>query len=189
LRHQPLASFRALAIAVSLTAAASVAIAGCGVGAPNIAPVTFPPQSFGPSGASTGAAASTRAAISQALGVRRLQLRDAQVAIRPPESPLLAVASRLVVQAVVPNDPTHGFISIYEFPDAAAAAQAGSEQASYVASGPGRVQFTADTRFVIRQLGPTIVFFTWAPGGTSDARAMDIQQSLETIGVGIAVPS
>jgi hypothetical protein len=164
-------------------------LVGCGAGAPNAVPVTFPPQSFGPIGASTGAATATRAALVQALGTKHLQLRDAQVTFRPPESARLTQAPRLVVQALVPDDPNHGFISIYEFPDAASAADAGHEQASYISSGPGRVQFTADTRFVIRQLGQTIVFFTWAPGSTSDATMADIQKALETVGLGIAVPS
>ena len=189
LNRRPAAALRIPVIAVSLTIAASIVVAACGAGAPNAVPVTFPPQSFGPSGASSGAAASTRAVIVQALGGKRLQLRDAQVAVRPPESPRLAAAPRLVVQAILPNDPTHGFISIYEFPDDSAAADAGREEASYIASGPGRVQFTADARFVIRQLGPTIVFYTWSPGSTSDATNADIQQALETVGIAIAVPS
>jgi hypothetical protein len=168
--------------------AIAVVVAACGVGAPNAAPVTFPPQSFGPTGASTGAAAATRAAVVQALGTRRVQVRDSQVVYRPPESPSLTQAPRLVVQALVPDDPGHGFISIYEFPDAATATEAGREQAAYIANGPGRVQFTSDTRFALRQLGQTIVFFTWSPGSTSDAASADIQQALETIGLEIAVP-
>jgi hypothetical protein len=182
-------SFRGLGIGVWLALVVSIVIAGCGAGAPNVAPVTFPPRSFGPTGASTGAAATTRAVIAQALGVKRLQLRDAQIVVRPPESPRLVAAPRLVVQAVLPDDPTHGLISIYEFPDDSAAAEAGREEATYIASGPGRVQFTADARFVIRQLGPTIVFYTWSPGSTSDATNAAIQQALESIGIGVAVPS
>jgi hypothetical protein len=162
--------------------------AACGVGAPNAAPVTFPPQSFGPTGVSTGAASATRAALVQALGAKHMQLRDAQIVFRPPESPRLALAARLVVQAIMPKDPSHGFISIYEFPDSAAAAEAGREQATYLSSGPGRVQFTADTRFILRQLGQTIVFFTWSHGGPSDADSADIEHALETIGIGIAIP-
>ena len=174
---------------LALTLALPIVLAGCGIGAANGVPVTFPPQSFGPSGALTGAAAGTRAAIAQALGTKLLQVRDAQVAVRPPEAPRLAAAPRLVVQAILPDDPAHGFISIYEFPDASTATDAGREQADYIASGPGRVQFTNDARFVIRQLGPTIVFYWWSPASTSDARAGDVQPALESIGIGITVPS
>jgi hypothetical protein len=174
---------------LALVVALALALGGCGIGAANGAPVTFPPQSFGPSGASTSAAAATRGAIAQSLGAKRLQMRDAQVPFRPPEAPRLTAAPRLVVQAVLPDDPAHGFISIYEFPDAPTATEAGREQADYIASGPGRVQFTTDSRFVLRQLGPTIVFYSWSPGSTPDTRAGDIQQALETIGLGITVPS
>ena len=93
-----------------------------------------------------------------------------------------------MVQAILPDDPGHGYVSIYEFPDEASAASAGQEQATYVASGPGRVQFTADTRFVLRQLGQTLIFFTWSPGSASDADFTDIQQALEGVGRGIAIP-
>ena len=166
-----------------------VLVAGaCGVSGPNVAPATFPPQSFGPAGASTGAAAATRTVVSQALGTKHVQLRDAQITVRPPESSRLTQAPRLVVQAILPDDPDHGFISIYEFPDAATAAEAGREQATYIASGPGRVQFTADTRFVLRQLGQTLVFFTWSPGSTSDTANGDVQEAIETIGIAVPVP-
>jgi hypothetical protein len=139
-------------------------------------------------GGLTGAASGTRAAVVAALGAKHLQVRDAQVAYRPPESPRLTSAPRIVVQAILPDDPGHGYVSIYEFPDEASAASAGQEQATYVASGPGRVQFTADTRFVLRQLGQTLIFFTWSPGSASDADFTDIQQALEGVGRGIAIP-
>jgi hypothetical protein len=132
--------------------------------------------------------AATRAALQQALGARQLQVTEPQVAFRPPESPRLAAAARSVVQVVLPNDPAHGFISIYEFADDAAATDAGREQAAYVASGPGRVQFPSDTQFVIRQLGPTIVFFTWS-SNSPDPATPKIRDALEAVGVGIPVPS
>jgi len=166
-----------------------MAVVTIACGSSNATPVTFPPQSFGPTGVSTGAASATRAAVLQALGTKHLQLRDAQIAYRPPESPRLTQAARLVVQAILPEDPSHGFISIYEFPDAAAAAEAGREQAAYISSGPGRVQFTADTQFVLRQLGQTLVFFTWSHGSASDADFADIQSALETVGTGVPIPS
>jgi hypothetical protein len=166
------------------------AVAGaCGVGAGSAAPASFPSEYFGPSRPPTGAVAATRAALQQALGARQLQVTDPQVPFRPPESPRLAAAPRSVVQVVLPQDPAHGFVSIYEFADDAAAADAGREQAAYVASGPGRVQFTTDTQFVVRQLGPTIVFFAWSPDTSPDPATPKIPEALETVGVGIPVPS
>jgi hypothetical protein len=80
-------------------------------------------------------------------------------------------------------------VSVYEFADVAAATTAGREQADYVASGPGRVQFPINTRFVIRQLGTTIVFYAWSPDNSPDPRTADIEAALETLGTGIAIPS
>jgi hypothetical protein len=164
-------------------------VVGCGIGAANGPAVTFPPESFGPSAGTTGAVAATHAALVQALGNQGLQLADPQVAFRPPESPRLAAAPRAVFQVVLPQDSTHGFISVYEFPDAATANETGRDQAAYIATGPGRVQFPPDSRFVIRQLGPTIIFYSWSPASAADPRTRLIQQALETVGLGIPVPS
>ena len=102
---------------------------------------------------------------------------------------MFAAAPRAVYQVVLPDDPTHGFISVYLFADEAAAIAAGNEQAAYLASGPGRVQFQPDTRFVLRQLGPTVVFFAWSPANSPDRRTPEIQKVLETVGTGITIPS
>lgn len=175
---------KALAALVGIAAI----VAGCGAGAGTNRPVTFPPMSFG-SGVATGAeVAATRAELAGALGAVGLQLSDPQVPHRPGESAMFAAAPRAVVQVVLPDDPVHGFISIYQFADDAAAAAAGRDQATYIASGPGRVQFPPDTRFVLRQLGPTVVFFAWSPVNSTDLHSADIQKALETVGTGIPVP-
>jgi hypothetical protein len=180
---------RGRATAPSLAFALAVFAGGCGIGASNGSVATFPPQSFGPSGATTtGAVLETRAAIANALGAKSLQLGDPKVPFRPPEAPRFAAAPRAVYQVVLPNDPAHGFISVYEFPDAAAAATAAAEQANYVGSGVGRVQFPPDSRFVIRQVGTTVVFYSWSPDNSSDARTPDIQTALESIGTAIPIP-
>lgn len=169
--------------------ALALILAGCGIGASNGGALTFPPQSFGPSGATTTAAvAETRAAIAAALGARSLQLGEPKVPFRPPEAPRFAGAPRAVYQVQLPDDAAHGFISVYEFTDAPSAATAATEQANYVGSGVGRVQFPPDTRFVIRQLGTTVVFYTWSPSNSPDTRTSDIEVALDTLGVAIAVP-
>jgi hypothetical protein len=162
-------------------------LAGCGSGA-TVSPATFPPATFGPDKTTGPDAAATRDAMAQILAGAGLELTSPQVPYRPGESPSLAAAPRDVYQVALADDPTHGFISIYGFADDAAAAAAGREQATYVASGPGRVQFPPDSRFVIRQLGPTLVFFVWSPANSPDARTADIQTALEALGVGIPVP-
>jgi hypothetical protein len=170
--------------------AATVAVlAGCGAGAPVSRPATFPPTSVGPGEATGAEVAATRQELARALGAVGLELADPQVPYRPGESPALAAARRSVFQVVLPDDSGHGFVSVYELANATAATAAGQEQAAYVASGPGRVQFPPDSRFIIRQVGQTLVFFAWSPANSSDLRTADIQRALETVGTGIPVPS
>jgi hypothetical protein len=163
--------------------AVSLGAAGCGESAASV------PASPTPQASLSGSIALARGQIQQALAVRQVQLQTPQTAYRPPETPAFAAAPRAVVQAVLPTDPQHGYIVIYEFPDAAAAAQAATAEAAYVASGPGRVQFLLGTQFVMRQLGSTIVFFAWLPGDSADPMEPAVAQALETIGIEIPVPS
>ncbi len=171
-----------------LVLAAGMLAGGCGIAASGTGGASFPDVSFGPSTGTTAAVTETRGALAGVLGEKSLQLGDPKVPFRPPESARLAAAPRAVYQVLLPNDPGHGFVSVYEFPDPATAASAGLEQAAYVGSGPGRIQFPPDTRFVIRQVGTTIVFYAWSPANSVDVRAADIQPALETLGTGIAVP-
>jgi hypothetical protein len=78
---------------------------------------------------------------------------------------------------------------IYEFANPAAATTAAEEQARYVASGIGRVQFPPDTRFVIRVVGATAVFFAWSPANSPDPRTESIPAALESLGTGMPIPN
>jgi hypothetical protein len=174
--------------AVLAVLAVVVAVSGCGIGASGATAPSFPAESVGPSTVTTGAVSEARAAIATALAAKRLQLEDPTVPFRPPEAARFAAAARAVYQVVLPADPNHGFISVYEFTDVASAASAGQEQATYIGSGPGRVLFPPDSRFVVRQLGTTIVFYAWSPSNSPDPRAADIQPALESLGTAIGVP-
>ncbi len=170
-------------------ALAAVVLAGCGLGASGGPAATFPPQSFGPAGPVSAAVAQTRGEVVRALGARSLQVGDPQRPFRPPESARLAVAPRRVIQVLLPGDADHGYISIYEFRDVETARAAGEEEAAYVSSGPGRVQFPSDTRFTIRQLATTLIVFTWSPANAADPKLTgEIQAGLETIGTPIPLP-
>lgn len=173
---------------VAAAVGAALVASGCGVAARNAPPVTFPPQSFGPAQTIGPAGNATLSAVSAALGARSLQVQAPQIPFRPAEAGSFAAAPRAVLQVVLPEDPDHGFISVYQFPDAAAAAQAAAEQATYLASGPGRVQFPLDTRFVLRRLGATVVFYAWSPATSPDRRTSGIQDALETLGTRVDVP-
>lgn len=152
--------------------------AGCAAG-----PIDRPPAATGLD------VEAIRSVLARELGVIGVQLRDPQVPFRPGEAPALAAAPRAVFQAVLPEDPGHGFISAYVFGDNDAATAAAIEQAAYVASGPGRVQFPPDTRFVLRQLGRTVVFFAWSPANSPDPRTPEVAKVLEGMGIEIPVPN
>jgi hypothetical protein len=175
-----------LARLVSL-ALVALAAAGCGVAAEQ-QPRTFPPASVGPGATVSGAVAETRAAIATALAPSSLQLRDATEAYRTAEPRGLADAPRKVFQVVLPDDPDGGFVVVYEFPDASLAVDAGNELAAYLGSGVGRIQYPTDARYSIRQLGTTLIFYTWAPSTSSDSNASAVADALATLGIGFAPP-
>ncbi len=108
--------------------------------------------------------------------------------IRPPESARLRDAPRALYQAVLPDQPDAGFIVVYEFADAAAATDAGNEEAGYLGTGPARVEAPLGTQYVLRALGPTLIVFQWLPAASSDPTASQIAAALATIGIGFAVP-
>lgn len=167
---------------LALLAAALVATGACA----GAARTTFPPlgSSPAPVGDST---ASTIRQVAGALAAVGLQAAEANRLYRPPEGPLLAAAPRSVLQATLPDDPAHGFIVIYAFASEAVAESAAEDQAAYIATGPGRVQFTTDAHFVLRVVESTVVFFWWSPGAALDARARDIENALSTVGQAVEV--
>lgn len=168
--------------------AALVVLAGCGSPIPTRPAVTFPPETFRPVGTATPAILGTRETIRQALGTAGVQLDEVGTPRRPPESASLVTAPRAVYRAVLPRDPEHGFISVYDFRDPARALAAAEEQAAYVGSPVGRVQFPTGTQFVVRQLGTTVVFYAAVPGGSPDPLAEAVPGALRNVGAEVAVP-
>lgn len=165
-----------------LLAAVLLAAAGCA----GVSRTTFPPLGSSPAPVGDATSATIRA-VTGALAAVGLQAAEANRRYRPPEGPLLAAASRSVVQATLPDDPAHGFIVVYAFDSAEAAQAAAADQAAYAASGIGRVQFAPDAHFVLRVVGSTVVFFWWSPGAALDARAANIETALATLGTGVEV--
>ena len=133
------------------------------------------------------AAGQTVQVVLQAFGAAGLQAAEAQRPFRPAELPTLFQAPRVVLQVVLPDDPAHGYLVVYELPTPDQAAAAGREYAAYLGSGPGRVQFVPDTQFTLRQVGSTLVFFDWSPANWPDKRSATIEQALGTIGTAIPV--
>lgn len=175
---------RLIALALALSIAVLV-LAGCGASV--TPPPTYPPTGFTPPPVGAAAEATSRQVIS-ALGARGVAARPSNKPYRPPEGPAFASAPRAVLHADVPSDPEHGYVVVYQFPGGSQALAAARDEASYVASGPGAVQFVPDTRFVIRVVDATAIFFAWSPGTSPDPAVRTIADTLATIGSAVPLP-
>ncbi len=158
-------------------------VAGC---AGNLKPLP-PTPSPSPTPTAGPAALQTRTQLEAALRLAGFGLIQPSNPYRPAEPPSLADTPRVVYQAVIADDPTHGYVVVYELPDLATAAAAGRDLASYLASGPTRVQFPPDTRFVLRQVGTTLVLYDWSPANSTGSGTATVGQVIGTVGQGIAV--
>lgn len=186
--NRPSTNRRALAIAlVVVLGLVGVAALASEVATRRAMP-TFPPAGVTAPPAGESAAA-TAAQLTRALAARGLLVEPAIVPYRPAEAPRFATAPRTVLRAILPDDPDHGLIAVYEFISPASAAAAADEQAAYVASGIGRVQFPPDARFIVRVVGSTAVFFSWSPANSPDPRIESIPAALQTLGTGVPIPN
>lgn len=163
----------------------SVTLAGCGAPAPTTpartpAATAVPPTD--PSAPISPAVAEVRAELARLLGTRNLVLDDVRIPFRPAESPALVAAPRAVFQVLLPADPNSGFISVYEFRDADEAIQAAKSQFAYLQSGPGRVQSPRGTAHLIRQVGSSVVLYSWLPEAARDPSTAAIAAVLSTLG-------
>jgi len=168
---------RAIALGVLL----GLSVVGC-ASTTSVPTTTYPPPSAATNFDVTPAVGQTRAEIASALAEHQLQLVDSQVPYRPAEGPILANAPRAVYQAVLPADPTHGYIVVYELRDTARATEAAAEQQRYLVTGPAKVQTPPGTLHVIRGVGTTVIVYDWLPGASADPAAPAVQAALETIG-------
>jgi hypothetical protein len=174
-------------LAVGAARLAAAAVLALALTACSTTRATFPPPGATTAPAGVAAEATVRQVIAAA-GAKGVAVRPADRPYRPPEGPLLAAAPRTVLQASIPNDPEHGYVVVYELGGATAAANAAADEAAYIASGPGRVQFTPDTRYVLRVVGSTVVFFHWSPGTSPATQLSDLAAGLATLGDAVAIP-
>jgi hypothetical protein len=177
------AAIRGMLVALAMVVVGSGVVA-CG---PGSGPVTVP-GSIGPDRTASPVVAGTRADIARALGERSIILDDMESPVRPAEGPILTYAPRAVFQAQLPADPDAGIIVVYELADPNAAAGAAADQAAYLASGPGRVQYPDAARHVIRVVGNTVIFYTWIPESAEDPKTPEVADALATLGTGVDVP-
>ena len=90
---------------------------------------------------------------------------------------------------LLPKDPDQRLHRRLRVPRHGARGAAAAEQQAYLATGPGPRPDAARDGHVIRQVGSTVVFYDWLPGGCPDPRRQAIQAALETLGVGYPVAS
>jgi hypothetical protein len=128
------------------------------------------------------AAAMAHDQVALALQDAGFAVADPSVAYRPGETATLLGTPRRLLQAVIPADPNHGFIVIYEFTDANAADAAGREFSDWLHSGTGGIGYPQDARFVLRRMGSTLVFFTWSPAVSPDPEIGRLASVLESLG-------
>lgn len=174
----------ALALAAASIAVSGL-IAGCAGGAPAVG--TAAPLPTTQPSASTAVVA-TLAQVDAALRANGLVVESTLTAVRPAEPPSFAGVVRWPFHAVLPDDPGGGYFVIYEFPAPALAADGGRDLAAYISSGPARVQYTPDARFVLRQVGSTLVFYPWSPASSPDPRTPALAAALASVGLAVPIP-
>jgi hypothetical protein len=128
------------------------------------------------------AAALTHDRVALALEDASFQVQDPSVGFRTGETATLLGTPRRLLQAIIPADPTHGFIVIYEFADPNAADAAGREFAAYLHSGTGGIGYPADAQFVLRRMGSTLIFFPWSPAVSPDPSVARLASVLAGLG-------
>ena len=136
-----------------------------------------------PTQAPSGQAARlTHDLVLKALGEASFQVQDPPSDYRPGESPELYSVPRGLVQVMIASEPRGEFVVIYELPSANEAGRVGREFAAYLGGGPGAIQYPRDSRFVLRRVGPTLLFFAWSPSVSPDPRVAELAAMLDTIG-------
>lgn len=160
--------------------AALLTLAGCGGAQSDQAnggqPLPTPQES------SSTAVAGTITLLTSALAGRGYQMFPPIAPYRPSEPASLTQTPRTVFQ-VSGADADQGYVVIYSFPTEAAAAVAGAELASYVASGFGQTNFPTDAQFSVSQVGSTLVF-TWYSGARASdpVRTREAFFAIQTVG-------
>ncbi len=166
-------SGRVAAVVVLAASTLVASIAGC---------ATEPRTTYGPPGGPAGALTdATETLVIAALGNVGLSAVEASLPYRPSEGALLANAPRTVLQVTLPEDPSGAFIVIYAMQSPQAADGAAAEQAELITSNRGGA-FPNASRFSLRLVGNTVVFFTWIPDTAVDPRTRSIEEALLRVG-------
>jgi hypothetical protein len=178
-RGGPPAWFALIAVGSLVLAVVLIALQALGIG---VGPAG-PAPTIAPAGQ---AAQYTHDLVTQTLSGAGFQVTDPQTPYRPGESPALINVPRRVTQAILPSDPDKGYVVIYELPSNGEAERLGKDFAAYLATGPGAIQYPRDEQFVLRRVGPTLVFFSYSPLVSPDPEMARLASTVATIGEPIA---
>ena len=77
-------------------------------------------------------------------------------------------------------------IVIYALASPDAAVAAANDDAAYIRSNTGGIQFAPGTRVVLQVVGSNVIYFSWLPASSPDPATATIAQALA--GIGQAVP-
>ena len=128
------------------------------------------------------AAALTHDRVALALQAASFQVQDPNTPFRTGETPTLLGTPRRLIQAVIPSDPQHGIVVIYQFADANSADAAGRDFWAFLHSGTGAIAYPADAQFVLRRMGTTLIFFPWSPTVSPDPEIARLASVLDGLG-------
>lgn len=153
------ARLRGLAGSVVL---ALVLASGCATGPGTGGPAGQPaPVLATPMGSLSPAVSSTVAGLQATLARAGYRIDVLNRAYRPSEPAELSGVPRAILQADV-GDADGGYVVVYEFADAAAAASRGQLFARFLESGFGQTNYPLDAQFALQQAGSTLVFTWWS---------------------------
>jgi hypothetical protein len=123
--------------------------------------------------------------VATVLSAAQFQVQDPVTDYRPSETRELQSVPRRLLQAILPPEPQGGYVVIYELPTNGEADRVGREFAAYLASGTGAIAYPRDAQFVLRRIGPTLVFYPWSAEASADPRVADLAAALETLGTAV----
>ena len=161
------------------------AVAGCGSSATPTPPTPAPIPAAIPT--PSVAVATTLVQVNAALQPQGLTALAAIAAVRPAAPPSFGGNPAWPFTVALKTGTSVLFV-IYEFADANVAAAAGADMASYLAGGPGRVQYTSDTQFTLRQVGPPLIFYTYGFDTSADrVGAATVAAAIALVGTEIPI--
>ena len=136
----------------------------------------------------TTAVATTLVQVNGALRNRGLTAVGRAASVRLGEPASFAGIPRWPYSVPLAGETDGARFVIYDFGDLDLALASARELATYIVTGPGRVQYLPDTKFALRQVGSTVIFFAWSPENAKDTDgAAAVAAAIDTVGTEIPI--